>query len=114
MPKFKAKMKKGQWESQHRGPLLALKWHDKREIHMLTTLLTDGKSTVVTDKPIVKPTCIIEYNKNMGSLDKTDMMLSSVNCLRKSVQWYKKIAFHIVNLYLLNSHTMYKNVTRKK
>lgn len=41
MPKFK-KSKPGDVEHLHGGSLLAIKWHDKREVHMLTTINKDG------------------------------------------------------------------------
>lgn len=117
MAKFN-KLKKGEMKAQHRGPLLALKWCDKREVHMLTTLHDDsmdmtGKVDWKTRQPIMKPKCVLDYNKCMGSVDKVDLMLSSINCLRKTIKWYKKVAFHIIDLYLLNSHIAFKSITNK-
>lgn len=118
MPCFK-KLKKGETEVKSNSPLLALKWCDRRDVHMLTTMHDDsfgptGKTNFRTGEPIMKPKCILEYNKNMGTVDKADMMLSSLSCMRKSVKWYKKVAFHMIDLYLLNSFYMYKSVTGSK
>ncbi|KAK9701406.1 Transposase IS4 [Popillia japonica] len=44
----------------------------------------------------------------MGSVDKIDMLLSSVECIRKTIKWYKKIFFHLPDLTVTNSHAMYK------
>ena len=30
----------------------------------------------------------------MGAVDKTDMILNSINTVRKSLKWYKKFFFH--------------------
>lgn len=49
----------------------------------------------------------------MGTVDKTDMLLSSVECIRKSIKWYKKLFFHIVDLSMLNAYSMYKTTTGK-
>lgn len=38
----------------------------------------------------MKPECIIEYNKRMRAVDKTDMLLSSVESVRRTTKWYKK------------------------
>lgn len=118
LPKFK-KLKKGEMETQCKGPLLAIKWHDRREVHILTTLHTEekeatGKTNRMTGEPILKPKAVIDYNKNMGSVDKSDMMLSSVSCMRKSTKWYKKVGLHIIDLFMLNAFYLHQHVTRQK
>lgn len=118
MPIF-SKLKKGEIKSQHSGPLMVIKWHDRREVHMLTTLHDDskaptGKTDRTTGQQIEKPVCVLDYNRFMGSVDKADMMLSTLSCMRKSVKWYKKVAFHIIDLYLLNAHILYQKITGKK
>ena len=118
MPNFK-KLKKGESESKKNGPLLALKWCDRRDVHMLTTLHSDsfedaGKVDFKSGELIKKPSCIIQYNKNMGAVDKTDMMLSGLSCMRKSLKWYKKVSFHIIDLFLLNAHCIYTSITGSK
>jgi len=37
------------------------------------------------------------------TIDKTDMFLSSVECLQKNMKWYKKLFFYLIDLGLLNS-----------
>jgi hypothetical protein len=49
----------------------------------------------------------------MGTIDKTDMLLSSVECVRRTMKWYKKLFFHIVDMSLLNAYSAYKIVTGK-
>ncbi|KAJ8968637.1 hypothetical protein NQ314_002197 [Rhamnusium bicolor] len=70
-----------------------------------------GKKDYKTGKAIIKPSCIIDYNENMGAVDKTDMLLSSVESVRKTVKWYKKLFFHILDLAVLNSYQLYKTRT---
>ncbi|KAJ8935337.1 hypothetical protein NQ318_016630 [Aromia moschata] len=41
-------------------------------------------------------------------------MLSSTECVRKTVKWYKKLFFHIVDLCLLNSHALYLTQNQEK
>jgi hypothetical protein len=43
----------------------------------------------------------------MGSVDQTDMLLSYVQCICKSVKWYKKLALPIMNVALLSAHAFY-------
>lgn len=56
-------------------------------------MIYTGKQNIDNEGDIIKPNYIIKYNENMGSVDKTDMLLSSVECFRKKVKWYKKFFF---------------------
>ena len=47
----------------------------------------------------------------MGAIDRSDMMLSNVECMRKSIKWYRKLFFHTVDLCLLNAHALYLTTT---
>jgi len=113
MPPFKkTKFQPGQTESKHTGKMLTIKWMDRREVHMLTTIHGDEQLPIQKHGKItMKPKCVKEYNENMGSVDKTDMLLSSVECVRKTIKWYKKIFFHLIDLSLLNAYSSYKTVT---
>ncbi len=77
MPKFNS-LKKGEVEHLHDDSLLAIKWHDKREVHMLTTINKNGlgptkKKDHHTNEIIEKPLAVLDYNANMGGVDKSDM-----------------------------------------
>jgi hypothetical protein len=37
----------------------------------------------------------------------TDMCLSCVKCIHKSVKWYKKLALQIFDIALLSAHALY-------
>lgn len=119
MPKFEAPLlKRGEMTFQCSGPILVMKWCDKREIHMITTMhdyqmASTNKKDRQTGKTIMKPLCIIDYNYNMGGVDQTDMLISSIEAARKSMKWYKKLFFHFLDLTIVNSHALYKDVTKK-
>lgn len=92
--------------------MLAVKWKDRREVVVLTSMHEDKMVTLdkvhfQTKQPIQKPAAVVDYNKNMGAIDRSDMMLSSKECARKTVKWYKKLFFHMVDLALLNAHALY-------
>ncbi|KAJ8918212.1 hypothetical protein NQ315_014080 [Exocentrus adspersus] len=71
------------------------KWHHLRE-----------KIGLVKD--VYKPQMVLDYSQNMGAVDRTDMLQSSIESVRKSVKWYKKLFFHLLDMPLLNAHTIYK------
>jgi hypothetical protein len=53
----------------------------------------------------IKPKIITSYNKFMGGIGSSDMML--YNCLdeRRTVQYWKKVAFNILARMVLNSYS---------
>jgi len=44
----------------------------------------------------------------MERIDKTDMLLSSVECVRRTIKWYKKLFIHLIDPSLLNAYSAYK------
>ena len=113
MPKFTEKLQKGEFTYRSNENLLAVRWQDKREVNMLSSchkphVEETGKTNRQTGRTIIKPSCIVDYNQNMGAVDKSDMLLSSVECVRKSMKWYKKVFFHLLDCTVLNAYQLYK------
>lgn len=85
---------------------------------MLTTfhenkMITLPKVDRVTKENKVKPLCVLAYNQNMGAIDRSDMMISSVDCTRKTTKWYRKLFFHVLDISMLNAHALYKTQNAK-
>ena len=85
---------------------MAIKWYSKRDVYTLTTMHTlnfqpTGKRVYRSGREVLKPSAVLEYNKNMGGVDKADMLLSSVGSVRKTVKWYEKLFFHILDMACL-------------
>lgn len=111
------KMKKGEIISYRKGDLLILSWKDKRVVHMLTTYGKGSKSdvTVVPNKwpnqpHVSKPNTILDYTKNMGAVDRSDHFISSYEFMRRTKKWYRKMFFWILEVGLINSYLLYKQV----
>lgn len=109
MPKnFPNKIKKGKTEIRNTQNMIMIKWHDKREIHMLPTIhrneIKDMENIDFnTGESILKPSCIVDYNFKMGAVDKSDMIISFLLTARKSVKWYKKFFMPLMDLAILNT-----------
>lgn len=67
-----------------------------------------------TKEVILKPDCVIHYNENMGAVDKVDMQLSLLECIRKSLKWYKKLFSLLTDISLYNAYILYQVKTEKK
>lgn len=71
-------------------------------------ILDSGKIHYQTGTPIRKPASVIDYNKNMGLIDKSDMQMSFNESTRKSTKWYKKALFHFLDLAVYNAYIIFK------
>jgi len=63
---------------------------------------------------IVKPTCVLDYNRSMGGVDLMDQQLESLLVIRKAYKWYKKLFFRFRLQCLLSAHRLYKLGGRKE
>ena len=103
-------LKKGEMRSVDlKNGLLALQWRDKRVVNMISTI---HNSDIVTKKQRTrqardgqedrKPKMIDEYNKYMGGVDKSDQFLSYYGFNHRTVKWWKRAAFHLLDLAVVN------------
>lgn len=116
MPPLKNKIETGEVQHASTDNMLTLKWKDKREVFMLTTFHSADVVAFQNKRgvEVKKPACILEYNKNMGAVDRCDMLYSSTETVRKSIKCYKKIFFHLMDMSVLNAHALYQLKTGKK
>lgn len=56
---------------------------------------------------VEKPTAIKSYNIHMGGVDRVDQQLHTLQCLRKSYKWYRKLAFRLVTQMVLNAYKIF-------
>jgi hypothetical protein len=111
-PPLSQKHLAGEVQSVTSDSFMAMNWCDTQDVRMLCTIHSDEivsirKQDWKTKRPITKLKCIVDYSCKMGGVDQTDMLLSYVQCIHKSVKWYKKLALHIMNVALLSTHALY-------
>ncbi|KAJ8935655.1 hypothetical protein NQ314_012704 [Rhamnusium bicolor] len=115
IPKITEKLSGGEFTYRCREKLLAIRYKDKREVNMLLSSHQPDVNSVgrnrKTGHQILKPSCIVDYNSYMGAVDQSDMLLSSIECVRKSKKWYKKVYFHLLDMAILNSYQCFKTTT---
>lgn len=110
-PSFRSKkLKKGEVVAFQRGKVTAMRWKDKRDVSILTTIHNAEMKTVnKRGKHIIKPTAVISYNDTMGGVDKVDQHIANNPVTRKrGKKYYKKIFFHLLELTLWNAFVLYK------
>jgi len=95
------------------GNVMTLCWQDKRQVLMLSTYHDATVETIQRKsrggemKEINKPTVVIDYNKQMGAVDRADQLCTSYNFARKSVKWWRKIFFWLLETSTVNSFILY-------
>ncbi|XP_043524705.1 piggyBac transposable element-derived protein 4-like [Frieseomelitta varia] len=116
IPELNKNINEGEYIFCSTKNVLALKWMDKREVWMISTyhcpnMIDTNKIHYQTKEKIIKPQCIIDYNKTMRAVDKVDQILYTLNYTRKGLEWYKKFFFHLFDLAVYNTFILYNCVT---
>jgi hypothetical protein len=107
---IKTKLKKGEWVWQSKGATVVSKWHDKRDVVMISNMHPKVEMETITNKrgqPVYKPNTVLDYNRSMSGIDRSDQMMSYQTSLRKTIRWYKKCAVHMLQVFLINAHYLY-------
>ena len=111
---------KGVFYSQTETPMVAIKYRSHKDkasgkekvVYILSTFHQPQMEEVnVFTKDgiaVKKPTAIKGYNIHMGGEDRVDQQLHTLQCLRKSYKWYRKLAFRPVAQMVLNSYKIYE------
>lgn len=118
MPIFKPdkQLNRGEfdWYTSDSG-LLAMKWKDKRSVHLLSNYHKPENRTEVDRRErsgnVVKVSCpqaLVDYNSNMNGVDKFDQLLSSYKINRQSKKWWHRIFFYFLDACVVNSYCLYK------
>nr|XP_039263556.1 piggyBac transposable element-derived protein 4-like [Styela clava] len=105
-------------KSMRSGKILLQSWVNKRPVTMISTFYR-GDQTVKQkiekcNRTFEKPLLIENYNRYLGGVDLSDQYTSYYNCSRKSVPWWKKTFFWLLENCVTNSYLLYKRSKPKK
>lgn len=109
-----AKLKKGEIISlENEDGITITNWRDKRNIYILSTKHGNDMQEVSCNRQTkMKPKVVIDYNKGKAAVDLSDQLGAYSNPLRKSVKWFRKVAFELLlTTAMVNSYILYKLVT---
>lgn len=96
--------------TRSKGRLLAVRFEHKRTVTMLTSIHKPiGKIIYKPRKPVVmKPDCIVDYCSKMGGVDLMDQITSYYEISRRSFKWWRKVAFYLIDLSIVNAYCLYR------
>ena len=99
--------------------LLALAWlaeKKKKPVMMISTSSSAALTTVPSQNPHVppqeKPVVVDSYNQYMNGVDIADQYAVYYSFVRKTVKWWRKVAFWLLGTAMVNSYVLYKESTR--
>ena len=95
--------------------MLAIKWMDKRPVTVLTTIHDDSVITVERRsrhavggvEEVEKPVAIAQYTKYMGGVDTADQLLSYYGFSHRTVKWWRRAFFFLLDMAVVNSYVLY-------
>nr|CAH7724533.1 unnamed protein product [Callosobruchus chinensis] len=111
-----SKLKEGEAIWKRKGKVVVSKWKDKREVRMISTCHKHEMVKVKTRRGSekMKPKCILDYNAHMSGVDRADQMMSYYSSPRKTIRWYRKVFFHLIDICLWNACFLYKKRRTKQ
>ena len=104
------KLQKGEVRAWQKGKLMALRWKDKKDVCILSTVHNAACSTAETSggKEVKKPNAILDYNHTMGGVDNADQEMTFYPITRKQQKrYYKKIFIHLLEQCLWNAFVLF-------
>ena len=102
-------MAQGSVRAYRAGKMMAIQWQDKRTVTILSTTGSCNLVQVKTRRGVVKekPEVVDLYNQNMLGVDKMDQLATYYSFLRKSVKWWRKVMFWLLEVSVVNSYILY-------
>ena len=97
------KIEKGKSLVARSGNIQFLRWKDKKDVYMVSTVYDAFRNNTSE-----KPNMIQEYNNHMRGVDRGDQMASYYSFDHRSIKWWKRVLFSLMETALLNSYIIYK------
>ena len=108
------------WRMAENGVSIT-KWMDNKAVYFVSNMHDPSIPETTTRKKKDGTQLIIggslvskDYNKHMGYVDKADMLKSVYGLDRKSRKWWHRIAFHFLDVSLVNAFILFMNVRETK
>ena len=105
------KLNKGETKAWRDGKKLVLAWRDKGKPTVMISTVYQGSMTTVRGRrgeTREKPLVVDKYNQSMGGVDIADQYGCYYSFGRRSIKWWRKLMFWLLEVSLVNSYILYK------
>lgn len=111
------KLIRGEFMFSTKGPVSAIKWQDSKAVTILSTATNPRETTHVQRKNkdgtrvnVSCPTAVKVYNSLMGGVDLFDQNRERYAVGRRSLKWWHRIFYFLLDLAIVNAFTIMKCV----
>lgn len=100
--------------------LLVTAWRAKGKDKTLIMLSSSSSARMVevpamhNTQQMLKPESVDDYNHCMNGVDRSDQLSVSYPFVRKTRKWWRKLFFYLLEVSVVNSFILYREVTKKK
>ena len=111
-PCVKDKLRPGQKLVRQKGKVVFTKWHDKRDVHIISTSLSPLAEDLVVNRRnqrVSKPAVVDFYNKHMGGVDLADQLRNYYSIGRSSYKWYRYLFWFLFDISICNSFILFNH-----
>ena len=102
------------------GSFLALAWRDETKKKPVIMLSTKGSANMVDVPrrrtrvaPQAKPLVVHTYNQHMNGVDIADQHSVYYSFLQKTVKWWRKLFFWLIETSVINSYILHNSILSK-
>lgn len=108
-------MKRGEFQFKVKDGIAAVQWMDKKPVNFLSSAHTPRHTTTVLRRlqngkrvDVHCPIVVSDYNKFMGGVDRFDQYRERYETGRKSIKWWFRILYFLLDLAIVNSFILWK------
>ena len=113
--KENSKLARGEFQFEIKRAISVVKWMENRTVTFLSSLHDPRETTVVkrknkdgTSTEIFCPEVVAEYNKIISGVDSFDKLREGYTLGRRSVKWWHRIFYFLVDVAIVNSFVLWK------
>lgn len=108
-------VERGSTKFARRGATLCMKYADKKDVFLISTVEAAGFVEKTQNLPgnkrcaVQKPVTVCNYNLKMNGVDLIDQLLAPYDCTRRSHAWFKKVGFNVLQRMLINAFVRFNH-----
>jgi len=107
----------GQSLFRQSGQLVAYSFFDRKPVHFLSTFHPPNDKSQIkrrnddgTERSVTVPTAVKDYSRHRSGVDTLDQLTSYYSITRRSVRWWPRLCWWLVDVAIHNAHKLFQRV----